>query len=136
MLPYGFCATVGIVPTEGKHTMATDKKHIAVYLDKAVEDALIDFCTTNGLEGKKGPMYSAAVNKALAQYFQLDNLTPDTVPSNTPVNISGNTPHHILGNTPDNTFEQRLAEIEQRLIAQMAEMKAEMKAEILGECVA
>ena len=105
--------------------MATDKKHIAVYLDKAVEQALTEFCTANGLKGGKGPMYSAAVNKALAQYF---GIIPSNLPSNTPDSTVG----HIPDTTPSNTLEQRLAEIEARLTAQMAEMKAE----ILGESAA
>ena len=79
--------------------MATDKKHIAVYLDKAVEDALTEFCTANGMESKKGPMYSAAVNKALAQFFGIDNTTPDNIPST----------------TPDTELAQRLAELENQL---------------------
>jgi hypothetical protein len=94
--------------------MATDKKHIAVYLDKAVEDALTEFCTDNGLQSKKGPMYSAAVNRALAQYFQLENPIPDTTPRTTPDNTPGNT----LGSTPDNTLV---------LIQQMAEQMAAME---------
>ncbi|MEG3972272.1 hypothetical protein QUA00_32325 [Microcoleus sp. T2B6] len=85
--------------------MATDKKHIAVYLDKAVEDALSKFCTDNGLESKKGLMYSAAVNKALAQFFGVESSTPSTTPGNTP----GNTASDI----PD-SLDQRIAEIVER----------------------
>ena len=48
--------------------MATDKKHIAVYLDPAVEQALIAFCEQKGLISKKGFMYSAGVNAALAEF--------------------------------------------------------------------
>ena len=33
--------------------MATDKKHIAVYLDPAVEQALIAFCEQKGLISKR-----------------------------------------------------------------------------------
>jgi hypothetical protein len=120
--------------------MATEKKHIAVYLDKAVEDALSKFCTDNGLESKKGPMYSAAVNKALAQYFKIASNAPSSLPDNTLSNLTDNTLHHIPSTTPDNTLdtvlsntlEQRLAEIEQRLTKKMAEMKEE----ILGESAA
>jgi hypothetical protein len=68
--------------------MATDKKHIAVYLDPAVEEALIAFCEQKGLISKKGFMYSAAVNAALAEFFSI----ADTEVSNIPPN-SGN----ILG---------------------------------------
>ena len=94
--------------------MATDKKHIAVYLDKAIEAALTEFCTANGLQSKKGPMYSAAVNRALAQYFELENPIPDTTPHTTPDITPGNT----LGNIPDNTLA---------LIQQMAEQMAAME---------
>jgi hypothetical protein len=51
--------------------MATDKKHIAVYLDPAVEQALIAFCEQKGLISKKGFMYSAGVNAALAEFFSI-----------------------------------------------------------------
>src|SRR4028119_712335 len=96
--------------------MATDKKHIAVYLDKVVEQALSEFCTANGLESKKGLMYSAAVNKALAQYFQLENPTPDTTPNKT----SDSVPSNTSNNTPDSTLA---------LIQQMAEQMAAMRSE-------
>jgi hypothetical protein len=65
--------------------MATDKKHIAVYLDPAVEQALIAFCEQKGLISKKGFMYSAGVNAALAEFFGI----ADTVAGNIPPN-SGN----------------------------------------------
>jgi hypothetical protein len=60
--------------------MATDKKHIAVYLDPAVEQALIAFCEQKGLISKKGFMYSAGVNAALAEFFSI----PDTEAGNIP----------------------------------------------------
>ncbi|MEG4521133.1 MULTISPECIES: hypothetical protein [unclassified Microcoleus] len=91
--------------------MATDKKHIAVYLDPAVEQALTEFCTANGMESKKGPMYSAAVNRALTQYFQLVSSLPDNTLDNTP------------STTLDNTLAQRLAEIEERQAKQDVEME-------------
>lgn len=93
--------------------MATDKKHIAVYLAPEVEQALIAFCQEKGLISKKGTMYSAGVNAALAQFF---GIVDDEV-SNTPL-ATGNTPSdsgnipvkrvstipnnssNILGNTP------------------------------------
>jgi len=65
--------------------MATDKKHIAVYLDPAVERALIAFCEEKGLKSKKGFMYSAGVNAALAAFFgiaDIDNILQSS--SNTP----------------------------------------------------
>ena len=68
--------------------MATDKKHIAVYLDPAVEQALIAFCEQKGLISKKGFMYSAGVNAALAEFFGI----ADTVAGNIPPNIG-----NILG---------------------------------------
>ncbi|MEG4218680.1 hypothetical protein QUA27_25450 [Microcoleus sp. Pol14C6] len=95
--------------------MATEKKHIAVYLDKAVEDALTKFCTANELQSKKGPMYSAAVNRALAEYFGIASSTPSKLPVNTP--------HHTPSTIPDNTLAQRLAEIEERQAKQDAEME-------------
>jgi hypothetical protein len=113
--------------------MATDKKHIAVYLNPAVEQALIAFCQEKGLISKKGTMYSAGVNAALAAFFgiaDIDNILqssgnipgntpskPNTIPSN-----SGNTPpkssnipssqpsnipnsiSNIPGNTPSEAF--------------------------------
>src|SRR4028118_1983408 len=70
--------------------MATDKKHIAVYLDPAVEQVLIAFCSQKGLISKKGFMYSAGVNAALAEFFSIANTEPGNIPQN-----SGN----ILANT-------------------------------------
>jgi hypothetical protein len=80
--------------------MATDKKHIAVYLDPAVEQALVAFCEQKGLMSKKGTMYSAGVNAALAQFFgiaDIDNILQSssnipTVSSTIPANVKGNTP--------------------------------------------
>jgi hypothetical protein len=40
-------------------------------LDPAVEQALIAFCEQKGLISKKGFMYSAAVNAALAEFFSI-----------------------------------------------------------------
>jgi hypothetical protein len=70
--------------------MATDKKHIAVYLSPEIEQALITFCQEKGLISKKGTMFSAGVNAALAQFFGI----ADTRTSNTPVETS-NTPSGI-----------------------------------------
>lgn len=61
--------------------MATDKKHIAVYLDPAVEQALIAFCQQKGLISKKGFMYSAGVNAALAEFFSIADTETDNIPS-------------------------------------------------------
>jgi hypothetical protein len=77
--------------------MATDKKHIAVYLAPEVEQALIAFCQEKGLISKKGTMYSAGVNAALAQFFDI----ADTEVSNTP--SSGNIPAKRVNTIPNNT---------------------------------
>ena len=72
--------------------MATDKKHIAVYLDPAVEQALIAFCEQKGLISKKGFMYSAGVNAALAEFFGIADTEAGNIPqrSNIPCsNIPG-----------------------------------------------
>ncbi len=85
--------------------MATDKKHIAVYLAPEVEQALIAFCQEKGLISKKGTMYSAGVNAALAQFFGI----ADTEASNTPSasgNIlikSSNIPSKLISTIPNNT---------------------------------
>src|SRR4028119_2238362 len=90
--------------------MATDKKHIAVYLAPEVEAALVEFCKQKGLISKKGTMYSAGVNAALAAFFgiaDIDNIlqsnsnTPpksSNIPSSQPSTIPNNT-----GNIPNNT---------------------------------
>jgi hypothetical protein len=95
--------------------MATDKKHIAVYLAPEVEQALIAFCEQKGLKSKKGFMYSAGVNAALAAFFEIadiDNIlqSSSNIPSkssnilssqpSTIPNITGNIP----GNTPSEAF--------------------------------
>jgi len=80
--------------------MATDKKHIAVYLDPAVEQALIAFCEQKGLKSKKGFMYSAGVNAVLAAFFgiaDIDNILQSS--SNTPTAIS-TIPNKATSNIP------------------------------------
>ena len=62
--------------------MATDKKHIAVYLDPAVEQALIAFCEQKGLISKKGFMYSAGVNAALAEFYSIADTEAGNIPPN------------------------------------------------------
>ena len=112
--------------------MATDKKHIAVYLDKAVEDALSKFCTDNGLESKKGLMYSAAVNKALAQFFSLESNIPSnttrSIPSDIPSEIPSNTTSNIPSDIPE-SWKQYVAEI-------VKNENEALRAEILGESAA
>jgi hypothetical protein len=69
--------------------MATDKKHIAVYLAPEIEQALVAFCEQKGLKSKKGFMYSAGVNAALAAFFgiaDIDNILQSS--SNKPNTIS------------------------------------------------
>jgi hypothetical protein len=73
--------------------MATDKKHIAVYLDPAVEQALIAFCEQKGLISKKGFMYSAAVNAALAEFFSIADTEAGNIPPTGNIPLSSN----ILG---------------------------------------
>ena len=84
--------------------MATDKKHIAVYLAPEVEQALIAFCQEKGLISKKGTMYSAGVNAALAQFF--DTAVVDV--SNIPSKLAGNIPNST-GNTPSNIPSETIA---------------------------
>jgi len=84
--------------------MATNKKHIAVYLDPAVEQALIAFCERKGLISKKGFMYSAGVNAALAEFFSLADTEAGNIP------LSGNTPSksgNILGNASNTLNDLR-----------------------------
>ena len=112
--------------------MATDKKHIAVYLAPEIEQALITFCQEKGLISKKGTMFSAGVNAALAQFFEITDTTTSNTPaeiSNTPVEVSntpseaGNTPQKVgntlitgnilasAGNIPDQSVGNILAEL-------------------------
>ena len=76
--------------------MATDKKHIAVYLDPAVEQALIAFCEQKGLISKKGFMYSAGVNAALSEFFSIADTEAGNIPKNSG-NILGDA-SNILNN--------------------------------------
>jgi hypothetical protein len=93
--------------------MATDKKHIAVYLDPAVEQALVTFCQQRGLISKKGMMYSAGVNAALAAFFgiaDIDNIlqssssTPTTI-STIPNPATSNIPKNAVSNTPTGSID-------------------------------
>jgi len=76
--------------------MGTEKKHIAVYLAPEIEQALIAFCQEKGLISKKGTMFSAGVNAALAQFFGI----ADTRTSNTPAETSSIPPE--TDNIPQN----------------------------------
>ena len=74
--------------------MATSKKHIAVYLDPAVQQALSDFCEQRGLKSKKGVVFSAGVNAALAEFFGISDTEKGSTPlehSSIP-NEASNTP--------------------------------------------
>lgn len=91
--------------------MATDKKHIAVYLAPEVEQALIAFCQEKGLISKKGTMYSAGVNAALAKFFGIADTEASNTPlaaSNIPVKQVSTIPNNI-GNIPGNTPSEALA---------------------------
>jgi hypothetical protein len=86
--------------------MVTDKKHIAVYLDPAVEQALVTFCQQRGLISKKGFMYSAGVNAALAAFFgiaDIDNILQSS--SNTPNLAASNTPNSVTSNIPTENID-------------------------------
>src|SRR4028118_858070 len=83
--------------------MATDKKHIAVYLDPAVEQALIAFCEQKGLISKKGFMYSAAVNAALAEFFGIADTEAGNIPPSSNIPLVGN----ILGYTSNTLNDLR-----------------------------
>jgi hypothetical protein len=95
--------------------MATDKKHIAVYLAPEVEQALIAFCQEKGLISKKGTMYSAGVNAALAAFFgiaDIDNIlqSSSNIPSKSS-NIPSSQPSTIpnIGTIPGNIPSEALA---------------------------
>ena len=68
--------------------MATTNKHIAVYLDPAVQQALSEFCEQRGLKSRKGVVFSAGVNTALAEFFGISKteesstlIKPSSIPS-------------------------------------------------------
>jgi vacuolar-type H+-ATPase subunit I/STV1 len=117
--------------------MATDKKHIAVYLDPAVEAALIAFCQEKGLKSKKGFMYSAGVNAALAAFFgiaDIDNILQSS--SNIPNPTASNTPDSVTSNIPTESIDievlpgkpDSLTDSEAELLRQeLEEAKAENK---------
>jgi hypothetical protein len=120
--------------------MATDKKHIAVYLDPAIEQALIAFCERKGLKSKKGTMFSAGVNAALSEFFGISDIEE----SNTPQKVD-NIPH--TGNIPqetgnilpsssnipasaDNTILPDTSNIpSENLVVEVHELRSQLKAE-------
>ena len=80
--------------------MATDKKHIAVYLDPGVEQALIAFCEQKGLISKKGFMYSAGVNTALAEFFSIADTEAGNIPPSSNILGKVNNTLNDLRNIP------------------------------------
>jgi len=120
--------------------MATDKKHIAVYLDPAVEQALIAFCEQKGMVSKKGFMYSAGVNAVLAEFFGLSSAELGNTPQklrNIPSDLN-NTP--LLGsnilvgdNIPTDTVTQevtdtRISALEERIEVLQESLQESLKA--------
>jgi len=91
--------------------MATSKKHIAVYLDPAVQQALSDFCEQRGLKSKKGVVFSAGVNTALAEFFGISDTEEGSIPikdSSIPASLVSSIPN-ITGNIPSSIPSEALA---------------------------
>jgi chromosome segregation ATPase len=120
--------------------MATDKKHIAVYLDPAAEQALIAFCEQKGMVSKKGFMYSAGVNAVLAEFFGLSSAEPGNTPQklrNIPSELN-NTPlsgsNILVGdNIPTDTVTQeitdtRISALEERIEVLQESLQESLKA--------
>jgi hypothetical protein len=108
--------------------MATTKRHIAVYLAPAVEQALKEFCEQRGLKSKKGVVLSAGVNTVLAEFFGISDIEEGSTPigsgnipskpsstliksgsipnekSSIPTNSRGNTPTTIVSSIPSETL--------------------------------
>ena len=89
--------------------MATTKRHIAVYLAPAVEQALKEFCEQRGLKSKKGVVLSAGINTVLAEFFGISDTEEGSTPiesSSTPTKFGsipielGDIPSNSRGNTP------------------------------------
>ena len=70
--------------------MATNRKHIAVYLHPLVEQALTAFCEQKNLKSKKGLMYSAGVNAVLAEFFGIAETDLGTNVSINILDVSSN----------------------------------------------
>jgi len=98
--------------------MATSKKHIAVYLDPAVQQALSNFCEQRGLKSKKGVVFSAGVNAALAEFFGISGTEEGSTPndlgstpikdSSIPASLISSIPN-TTSNIPSNTPSEALA---------------------------
>ena len=85
--------------------MATSKKHIAVYLDPAVQQALSDFCEQRGLKSRKGVVFSAGVNTALTEFFGISGTQEGNIPdkvSSIPIE-SSSIPATLVGNRLNTT---------------------------------
>jgi hypothetical protein len=84
--------------------MATSKKHIAVYLDPAVQQALSDFCEQRGLKSKNGVVFSAGVNTALAEFFGIPVKAASDIPvkaaSDIPVKAASDIPVKAASDIP------------------------------------
>jgi hypothetical protein len=89
--------------------MATDKKHIAVYLDKANEEALESFCLEHGLK------YSAAVNRVLASFFGIEESNRLSVTGTIPNETDLEERLTAIVESQSVTLNQKLAELEERL---------------------
>lgn len=90
--------------------MATDKKHIAVYLDKANEEALESFCLEHGLK------YSAAVNRVLASFFGIiEESNRQSVTGTIPNETDLEERLTAIVESQSVTLFQKLAELEERL---------------------
>ncbi|HEY9297066.1 MAG TPA: hypothetical protein VIQ31_11985 [Phormidium sp.] len=119
--------------------MATDKKHIAVYLNPAVEQALIAFCEQKGMVSKKGFMYSAGVNAVLAEFFGLSSAEPGNTPqnlgnipsklNNTPLSTSSNI--LVADNIPTDTVTQEVTETRISVLEERVEVLQESLQESL-----
>lgn len=101
--------------------MATTKRHIAVYLAPAVEQALKEFCEQRGLKSKKGAVLSAGINTVLAEFFGISDTEEGSTPikagsipikagsipskvSNIPATSLGSIPIQATGNIPVETL--------------------------------
>ena len=83
--------------------MATTKRHIAVYLAPAVEQALKEFCEQRGLKSKKGVVLSAGVNSILVEFFGISDTEEGSTPvenSSIPTTPLGSIPVQTIGNIP------------------------------------
>jgi hypothetical protein len=113
--------------------MATDKKHIAVYLAPEIEQALIAFCQEKGLMSKKGTMFSAGVNAALAEFFGIADTRTNNTPTETGNILSGvdnilqdasNIPV-IVGNISDKLVGNILNESDSNILANFDNIPSE-----------